>query len=530
LPTMMKRKLLSIVIALTIFAILFHSAPACDNSTDFATYNEVEIFLGFRAVGGGGTTQDYLVDIGQASQFTQGGNTTLNLGNLAADLVCQFGSDWHERTDLLWGIIGADAFASFDPENTLYTSNPDYEPFIVGNVNEQGTPASEVSTMAYFSYMGQPVTVNSPVAIFQDTILDNSYAHFQEKGFDFFTDPTETTPDQPLYLNRLIPSFDQNPGERFGWFLLGSDGQVTFTADPQGTPTPTPTPTPTITPTVTPSPTASATATPTVTPTGSPTPTVVPQTPRLGNISTRAQVDTGDNVLIGGFIITGTVPKNVIVRAIGPSLPLTGQLLDPALDLYNSSGQIIASDDNWKDQPNEQDIVNSQLAPNDDRESAILMILSPGAYTGIVHGINNSTGIALVEAYDLDFAGDSRLGNVSTRSFVQSGDKVMIGGLIVVGSVAQKVLVRAIGPSLPVAGTLADPIVDLYDGQGALIGSNDNWRDTQEAEIVAANLPPVNDVESALIQTLAPGPYTSIVRGKDGASGIGLVEFYTLDQ
>ena len=158
------------------------------------------------------------------------------------------------------------------------------------------------------------------------------------------------------------------------------------------------------------------------------------------------------------------------------------------------------------------------------------MILSPGSYTGIVRGVNNTTGIALVEAYDLDFTEDSHLANVSTRSFVQPGDKVMIGGLIVVGVAAEKVLVRALGPSLPVAGSLPDPIVDLYDGQGSLIGSNDNWRDTQETEIMATNLPPTNEAEAALIQMLAPGAYTAIVRGKNDSSGVGLVEFYTLAQ
>ena len=238
----------------------------------------------------------------------------------------------------------------------------------------------------------------------------------------------------------------------------------------------------------------------------------------------------GEKALIGGFIISGTLPKNVLVRAIGPSLPVTGALLDPTLDLYNSAGQTIASDDNWMDQSNHEKIAGTHLAPINEKESAILMILSPGAYTAIVRGTNNSTGIGLVEAYDVDLLSDSKLGNVSTRSFVQSGDRVMIGGLIVVGAGAQKVLVRALGPSLSVPDSLPDPIVDLYDGEGGLIGTNDNWRDSQAAEIQATNMAPVNDVESALIQTLAPGPYTAIVRGKNGASGVGLVEFYTLAQ
>jgi hypothetical protein len=516
----------------------------CPSDGAPATYLDRDCWIGFRALDDPGSTIDYVVRIGSANQFETGGGCeggcTLDLGNIAADLACQFGAAWYTRNDILWSIIGVDYAGSVEPENTLFSSNPDAAAYNTDAPAAQGIAANAIESMAG-AYFGLSTTLNSnQLGVFQDIFeVNNNYASFQPGGpnsggisFQFFDPPNEGTPSQILYLNRLIPSSVRPPppGDVLGWFQLTTGGQLTFqpTSVPTPTPTPTPSPTPTVTPTSTP--TITPTVSPTVTPTASPTPTVIPQTPRLGNISTRAQVDTGDNVLIGGFIITGTVPKNVIVRAIGPSLPLTGQLLDPTLDLYNSSGQIIASNDNWKDQPNEQDIVNSQLAPNDDRESAILMILSPGAYTGIVHGNNNSTGIALVEAYDLDFAGDSSLGNVSTRSFVQSGDKVMIGGLIVVGSVAEKVLARAIGPSLPVAGTLADPMLDLYDGQGALIGSNDNWRDTQEAEILTTNLPPANDVESALIQTLAPGPYTSIVRGKDGASGVGLVEFYTLDQ
>jgi len=518
----------------------------CPSDGAPATYFDRDCWIGFRALDDPGSTIDYVVRIGSASQFETGGGCaggcTLDLGNIAADLACQFGDAWYTRNDIFWAIVGVDYAGSLEPENTLFSSNPDPDAYTTDASAAQGIAANAIESMAG-GYLGLSTTLNSnQLGVFQDIFeVASNYASYQPGGpnsggisFQFFDPPNEGTPSQILYLNRLIPSSQRPPpaGDVLGWFQLTAGGQLAF--QPASVPTPSPTPTPSATPTVTPTPTItptpSATVSPTVTPTASPTPTVIPQTPRLGNISTRAAVDTGDNVLIGGFIITGTLPKTVIVRAIGPSLPLTGQLLDPTLDLYNSLGQIIASDDNWKDQPNEQDIVNSQLAPIDDRESAILMILSPGAYTGIVRGTNNSTGIALVEVYDLDFAGDSKLANVSTRSFVQSGDKVMIGGLIVVGNVAQKVLVRAIGPSLPVAGSLPDPILDLYNGDGALLGSNDNWRDTQEAEIMATNLPPVNDAESALIQTLAPGPYTAIVRGKDDTSGVGLVEFYSLAQ
>ncbi len=522
----------------------------CPSNGIPATYVDRDCWIGFRALNDPGSTIDYLVKIGSASQFEAGGSCvggcTLDLGNIAADLACQYGDGWYARNDIFWAVIGVDYGGSLEPEDTLFSSNPDAIAYSTDAPAAQGIAANLIESMAG-AYFGLPTTLNSnQLGIFQDiSQIGNNYASFQPGGvnsngisFSFFDPPNEGTPGQILYINRLIPSTGQThpPGDVLGWFQLTSGGQLAFqpasvpTPSPTPTPTATPTPTPTVSPTVTvtPTPTATPSTTPTATPT--PTPTVTPPTGALGNISTRALVDTGDNVLIGGFIISGTVPKNVIVRAIGPSLPLSGPLLDPTLDLYNSSGQIIASNDNWKDEPNEQDIVNSQLAPTNDKESAILMILSPGAYTGIVSGINNSTGIALVEVYDLDVAGDARLVNVSTRSFVESGDNVMIGGLIVVGGTPQKVLVRGLGPSLPVAGSLPDPIVNLYDGQGALIGSNDNWRDTQEAEITATTLAPVNDAESALIQTLAPGAYTAIVQGKNGASGVGLVEFYTLAQ
>jgi hypothetical protein len=247
----------------------------------------------------------------------------------------------------------------------------------------------------------------------------------------------------------------------------------------------------------------------------------------LGNISTRLRVETGDNVLIGGFIITGAEPKKVIVRAIGPSLPLADQLADPTLELFGPDG-LITSNDNWTDSPNKQEIIDS-IPPSDDLESAIIETLpADAAYTAIVRGVNNTTGIGLVEVYDLDNSVDSKLANISTRGLVQAGDNVMIGGFIVVGSEAEKVLVRAIGPSLPLAGNLADPTLELHDSNGGLVASNDNWRQTQEAEIMDTMIPPTNDAESAIVQTLAPAAYTAIVRGKNETTGIALVEVYAL--
>ena len=249
----------------------------------------------------------------------------------------------------------------------------------------------------------------------------------------------------------------------------------------------------------------------------------------LGNISTRLRVETGDNVLIGGFIITGTLPKKVMLRAIGPSLPLAGALANPILELRNGAGTLVARNDNWMNASNRQEIIDSTIAPAKDLESAILRSLDPGSYTAIVSGVNNSTGIGLVEAFDLDLGADSILANISTRGLVQTGDDVMIGGIIILGTDAQQVLLRAIGPSLPVAGKLADPTLELHDKDGSTIASNDDWRSDQEADIIATTIPPTKDAESAILMTLTPDAYTAIVRGKDNTTGIALVEAYQLD-
>jgi hypothetical protein len=243
-------------------------------------------------------------------------------------------------------------------------------------------------------------------------------------------------------------------------------------------------------------------------------------------------VETGDNVLIGGFIITGTQPKKVIVRAIGPSLSsfFSGALADPTLELRDSSGSLIRSNDNWRSDQ-EPEIIATTIAPSDDLESAIVATLSANgsAYTAIVRGANDGTGIGVVEAYDLDRTVDSKLANISTRGLVQTGDNVMIGGMIVLGQNPLRVIVRAIGPSLPVPGALADPTLELRDGNGTLLAANDNWRSDQEAEIIATTIPPSNELESAIVRNLAPGNYTAIVRGANNTTGVAVVEAYNLN-
>ncbi len=254
--------------------------------------------------------------------------------------------------------------------------------------------------------------------------------------------------------------------------------------------------------------------------------------PVLANISTRLLVETGDNVLIGGFIITGTQPKRVIVRAIGPSLPLAGKLADPILELHGPGTFATITNDNWRSDQ-EAEIIATGIPPSNDLESAIVATLpaNNSAYTAIVRGVNNGTGIGVVEAYDLDPTVDSKLGNISTRGLVQTGDNALIAGTIVLGQPSQRVIVRALGPSLSVSGKLADPTLELRDGNGALLRSNDNWRSDQEAEIIETGIPPTNDLESAIVETLpADGAsYTAIVRGLNGTTGVAVVEVYALN-
>jgi hypothetical protein len=255
-----------------------------------------------------------------------------------------------------------------------------------------------------------------------------------------------------------------------------------------------------------------------------------PALPNLANISTRLSVGTDDNVLIGGFIITGTGDKNVIVRALGPSLAaqnVPGALADPVLELHDSTGAMIATNDNWKDSQ-QAEIEATTIPPSDDHESAIVRRLTPGNYTAIVRGKNNGTGVGLVEAYGLD--GTAKAVNISTRGFVQTDDNVMIGGFIILNTgVPANILVRAIGPSLGgVANAMSDPTLELHDQNGVLVSSNDDWQDTQKSEIEGTTIPPTDKRESAILASLGAGNYTAIVRGKNNSTGVALVEAYNI--
>jgi hypothetical protein len=250
------------------------------------------------------------------------------------------------------------------------------------------------------------------------------------------------------------------------------------------------------------------------------------------NLSTRMRVDTGDKVGIGGFIISGSAPKQVLLRAIGPSLTrygITDPLADPIMELHGPTGFTTVINDNWR-VPNGSAIDDTGIPPVNDLESAILVTLNPGAYTAIVRGnAPNPSGVALVEVYDLNQSSNSKLANLSTRAFVSTGDNIVIAGFLLSDDVlTDRIVIRGMGPSLapglfPVAAVLADP-----NGNGSLLIADNDWQDNpvQAAEITAAGLAPGNPREAAIAATLPPGLYTALLFGTGSGTGIGVVEVY----
>lgn len=253
------------------------------------------------------------------------------------------------------------------------------------------------------------------------------------------------------------------------------------------------------------------------------------------NISTRMKVLTDDNVLIGGFIVTGPSgsTKKVLIHGLGPSLSsvhLSGLLSDPYLEFHYPDGTILTND-NWGDAPN-KDQIPPGYELKDPKESVLILDLPPAVYTVIVKGAHGETGIGMTEVYDIDGNTTTSLSNVSTRGFVDTGDNVMIGGFIVSGNEPGTMLVKAPGPSLKnppanLTGVLEDPMLELHDSNGNVI-TNDNWRESQESEIMATGMAPKDDKEPAILATLAPGVYTAIVRGKNETTGIAIVEAYRI--
>lgn len=261
-----------------------------------------------------------------------------------------------------------------------------------------------------------------------------------------------------------------------------------------------------------------------------PHPVVVPV-----NLSTRANVGTEQSVLISGLIVSGPAPKKVVIRGIGPSLARAGvatPLLDPVLELHDGTGALIAKNDNWRD-IFDPEIGWSGVAPEDNREAALVRVLPPGTYTAVLSGKGDAVGTGLLEVYDLDPTATVKLANVSSRSVMNDADAVMIAGFMLSGGTTScDVAIRAIGPSLVDAGItrpLADPTLELRDAEGQLIASNDDWQQTQEVELRAAGLAPRDATEAAIIQNLSAGIYTAVVRSKAGSTGVGVVEVYHLE-
>jgi hypothetical protein len=272
------------------------------------------------------------------------------------------------------------------------------------------------------------------------------------------------------------------------------------------------------------------------TPIPTPTPTPPPGTTHAINLSTRMRVEPGDNAGIGGFIITGNDPKHVLLRAIGPSLSNNGvpdPLADPVLELHGPDAFVTITNDNWRD-TQEAEIQATGIPPTNNQESAIDATLAPGTYTAIVSGNGNTSGVALVEVYDLDQGADSKLANLSTRAFVTTGDNVVIAGVVLSNnSTDDRIVVRGLGPSLGGSGlspVLADPTLELRDSDGTLLISNNDWQDNpdQATELTAAGLAPSDPLEAAIAATLPPGLYTAQLAGLENGTGIGLVEIYDL--
>jgi hypothetical protein len=252
------------------------------------------------------------------------------------------------------------------------------------------------------------------------------------------------------------------------------------------------------------------------------------------NLSTRTSVQTGDNAGIGGFIITGNTPKRVLIRAIGPSLVDFGvpnPLADPVLELHGPAGFFTITNNDWRE-TQAAEILATGIPPASELESAIAATLVPGSYTAIVRGNGNTSGIALVEVYDLNEAADSKLANLSTRAFVSTGNDLVIAGFMLGHNSGNgKVVVRGIGPSLAAAGVsnaLPDPTLELRDTNGALILANNDWQDNpaSAAYLTGAGLAPTSPRESALAATLPPGLYTALLTGRNNGTGIGVVEVY----
>lgn len=400
---------------------------------------------------------------------------------------------------------------------------------LVQKVHARGSTAM-VSSSPNPSAIGETVTVTATVAsVPTGSGIPTGMVTFQE-GSNILAQVPLNGSGTASFQTSTLPASDHTITAVYAsdTVFASSSGDTVQTVAAPVTPTPTPTA----------SPTPIGTATPTPTPTASPSPTPTATAAQTVNLSTRMRVQPGDNVGIGGFIITGTAPKQVLLRAIGPSLTSSGisePFPDPVLELHGPDAFVTITNDNWRDDPvQEQLIKDSGIPPTNDLESAIHATLVPGAYTAVFGGKDNSEGVGLVEIYDLNPGAASKLANLSTRALVSMGDNIVIAGFTLgQHSGADRVGVRGLGPSLAGAGIanpLSNPILELRDGNATLMAANNDWQDipAQAAALSAAGLAPTNQLEAGIIATLPPGLYTALLAGLNNGTGIGLVEVYDL--
>ena len=430
-------------------------------------------------------------------------------GGYFAALTAGTGTLGEDRIDVGVSLSGAYDLSDFSPD-------PNIAAFIDLATNYVGVSTDDVDALRAASPAYLVDAATAPLFMVRTVEDPMPYSQLGDMttkldALGVNTYQTETLPGSAHSFDNWPPVKDQAITFLTSWFAG---------IPPPPPPTPTPSPSPTPPP-------------PSPTPDPSPTPPIVEPSPTkmLLNVSTRARVETGTSVTIGGFIVTGNAAKKVALRALGPSLQGVASVLsDPVLELYDSVGNLVAQNDNVSSLPSNS--VPAELKPADGHESFISATLPPESYTAVLRGANGATGVGLFELYDLDPA-SSRISNISTRGAIGTGSDMMIGGFIIGGEEPTKIVIRAIGPSLSasnIPNPLPDPTLELYDGNGSLIFTNDNWRTTQEQEIIATGLAPTNDSESAIVATLSPGTYTAIVRDANQASGIGLVEVYDLDR
>jgi acetyl esterase/lipase len=432
-------------------------------------------------------------------------------GGYQAAFAAVTGTPGQDRIDVGVSLSGAYDFTDSTPNANLPEFQDDVMNYV--GVDLSDIPALRAASPAWLAD-------SNTAPLFLVHTVDDPMPYSQQDDMIAALDAQGVT----NYSALTLPGSDHS----FTYWPLVKDQAITFLSSwfAGNPPPPPPTPTPTATPTPSSTPASTATPSPTPPPIVEPTPTEM-----LLNVSTRAHVDTGNGVTIGGFIISGDVAKTVALRAIGPSLATAGvtdALADPVLELYDATGRLIAQNDNCSSLP--QGLIPPALRPGSGLESFISLTLSPGSYTAVVRSATGGSGIALFELYDLD-SSRSRLTNISTRSNVSSGPDVMIGGFIIGGDQPTQVVLRAIGPSLVPKGipnALPDPVLELYDADGSLIFANNNWQDSQSQQISATGLAPEDPRESAILATLSPGSYTAMVHGGTAGGGVALVEVYNL--